>query len=147
MTSMQPGSKGEWTGMRVREQCRTLCLLIREREERQERDWERNIHVTEEHRSVASRAHLDWGSKPHPRCAPWPEVETIAFWCVGRCSNQRPTRLGLTSLDSADTRFIQRIIRKYYKELYANKLDTLEEVDKFIKTWSCKAHTHAHTYI
>ena len=28
---------------------------------------------------------------------------------------------------------IERLIRGYYKELYANKIDNLEEMDKFIK--------------
>ena len=30
-----------------------------------------------------------------------------------------------------DAAEIQRIVRHYYKELYANKMDTLEKMDKF----------------
>ena len=33
---------------------------------------------------------------------------------------------------TTDTAEIQRIIRKYYKQLYANKMDKPEEMDKFI---------------
>ena len=34
-----------------------------------------------------------------------------------------------------DTREIQRIIRDYYKQLYANKMDNLEVVDKFLERY------------
>ena len=33
-----------------------------------------------------------------------------------------------------DTAEIQRIMRDYYKQTYANKMDTLEEMDKFLKS-------------
>ena len=33
-----------------------------------------------------------------------------------------------------DTAEIQRIMRDYYKQLYANKMDNLEEMDKFLET-------------
>ena len=34
---------------------------------------------------------------------------------------------------TADTAEIQRIMRDYYKQLYANKRDNLEEMDKFLE--------------
>ena len=34
---------------------------------------------------------------------------------------------------TTDTAVIQRIMRNYYKQLYANKMDNLEEMDTFLK--------------
>ena len=35
-----------------------------------------------------------------------------------------------------DTREIQKTIWDYYKQLYANKFDNLEEMDNFLETYS-----------
>ena len=39
---------------------------------------------------------------------------------------------------TTDTAEIQRIMRDYYKQLYANKMDSLEEMDKFLEKQSSK---------
>ena len=37
---------------------------------------------------------------------------------------------------ATDTTEIYRIIRDYYKQLYANKMDNLEKMDKFLEKYS-----------
>ena len=37
---------------------------------------------------------------------------------------------------TTDTAEIQRIMRDYYKQLYANKMDYLEEMDKFLDRYN-----------
>ena len=36
---------------------------------------------------------------------------------------------------TTDTKEIQRVVRKYYEQLYANKLDKLDQMDKVIETY------------
>ena len=36
---------------------------------------------------------------------------------------------------TTDTTEIQRLMRDYYKQLYTNEMDTLEEMDKFLERY------------
>ena len=41
---------------------------------------------------------------------------------------------------TTDTAEIQRIMRDYYKPLHANKMDNLEEMDKFLEMHNLQKH-------
>ena len=43
------------------------------------------------------------------------------------------TRIKNEKEETTDTAEIQRIMSDYYKQLYANKMDNLEEMDKFLE--------------
>ena len=42
-------------------------------------------------------------------------------------------REGVMTIDTTE---IQRVIRDFYGQLYANELDNLEEMDKFLETYN-----------
>ena len=42
---------------------------------------------------------------------------------------------------SQQTTQIQRIIRDYYQQLYANKMDNVEEMDKFLEKYNFPTFT------
>ena len=37
---------------------------------------------------------------------------------------------------TTDTKEMQKTVRKYYEQLYANKLDNLDKMDKFLETYN-----------
>ena len=62
---------------------------------------------------------------------------------VSHSALRTSTAIGLASLllfkskvPTTDNIEIQRIIREYYQELFANKMDNLEEMDKFLEKYN-----------
>ena len=47
--------------------------------------------------------------------------------------NKTRNEKGEATMDTAE---IQSILRDYYKQLYANKMDNLEEMDKFLERYN-----------
>ena len=45
-------------------------------------------------------------------------------------------------METIDNTEIQRIIREYYQQLYANKMDNLEEVEKFLENYNFPKLNH-----
>ena len=46
---------------------------------------------------------------------------------------------------TSDTAGIQRIMRDYYQQLYANKMDNLEEMDKFLEKYNLSKRNQEET--
>ena len=51
----------------------------------------------------------------------------------------KSTKLEMVTTDIAK---IQRIIRDYYEQLYGNKMDTLEEMDRFLEKFNLPLLSH-----
>ena len=63
---------------------RTCPLIL----EKRDGERERNIHVWEDHWSVAFCTRPDWGLSLQPKHVPQPGIEPTTFWLMGWCFNQ-----------------------------------------------------------
>ena len=66
------------------------------------------------------------------------KIDKLLTWVIKKIRektqiNRIRNEKGEVTTDSAE---IQRIMRDYYKQLYANKMDNLEEMDKFLESYN-----------
>ena len=81
-------------------------------------------------RSGKGKSYLTSGSAESPRQdKPKEEHRETHSTQINRITKEK----GDVTTDTAE---IQRIMRHYYKQLYANKMDNLEEMDKFFERYN-----------
>ena len=56
---------------------------------------------------------------------------------INKIRNEKEVTTGTTE--------IQKIVRDYYKQLYTNKMDNLEEMDKFLELYNLPTLNHEET--
>ena len=80
---------------------------------------------------------LTWATSPGP---PLPSCFKILLFLT-RLTKKKRRKTQINNIRNeryiiADTKEIKRILRKYYEKPHANKLDNLDEIDKFLETYN-----------